>query len=239
MKSIKFFIVALITFLATGLYAQKNTLSISVGPSFPMGDFAKADAGEFGNWNNTAGFAKVGPAFIVNGNFHLLAGLSLGASLAYADHGGFSKSDVSLLGASYTDAFGVDESTVSTSGRYSALSILAGPVYTFPLGGKMSLDLGAKAGLLKSLSTPEMTVELEDQSNFTQASSTASVFAWQASGGLDYSLSDHLGALLEVGYLGAGKLKIDNENRNNSAGRMVTDQPMSWLNTSIGITYKF
>jgi opacity protein-like surface antigen len=84
-----------------------------------------------------------------------------------------------------------------------------------------------------------MTVQLEDQSDFTQASSTGSVFVWQASGGINYNLNDHLGALLEIGYLNAGKLKINNENRNNNAGRLVTDQPMSWLNTSVGLAYKF
>ena len=231
-----------ITFVITvSTFAQdkaKNFIGFTVGASIPLGDFAKSETGAFNNWNNSAGFAKTGVAVGVEGAYYFLRKIGLGGTIYFSDHGGFSKSDVAKLGDSYTDAFGVDESTVSTTGRYRSLNVMVGPYFSFPMN-KFTVDVRLMGGLLKSFSTPEMTVQLEDntESKFTQASSTSSAFGWQAGAGLRYSLTDKIGLVFRADYFSSSGVTVDNENRTNSAGRMVTKQPISWVNSSIGISF--
>ncbi len=232
---------AVLIFCAFYSIAQEKNQSyigIIVGASIPTADFATAEAGSFDNWNNTAGFAKTGLAIGVEGAYYFSPRIGLAGSIYYSNHGGFNSSDAAMLGDSYTDAFGVDESTVTTSGSYQALNVMIGPQYTFPLG-KLALDFRVLGGLLKSISTPTMTVQLEDvtETTFTQESSTASAFGWQVGTGIRYPMSDKLGLTFRVDYFSSSGVSIENTNRTNSAGRMVTTQPMSWLNAGLGITY--
>lgn len=226
------------TFCAIGQGKNQSYISLTVGASIPTADFAKADAGSFDNWNNTAGFAKTGLAIGVEGAHYFTPRIGLAGAIYYSNHGGFSSADAAKLGDSYTDAFGVDESTVTTSGSYQALNVMIGPQYTFPLG-KLALDFRVLGGLLKSISTPTMTVQLEDvtETTFTQLSSTASAFGWQVGTGIRYALTDRLGLMIRADYFASDGIKIDNENRTNSAGRLVTKQPMSWVNASAGLSF--
>ena len=222
------------------LQAQDKTysrLAITFGPSIPMGNFANAEAGTFNHWNNSAGFAKTGFEVNLDGSYYFLHALGIGAIIGFSDHGGLNRTDIKTLGDSYTDAFAVDYSTVTTNYRYQALTILIGPRLAIPINEKLSLDINANAGLLKSLSTPEISVELEDVSQFKQASSKTSAFGWQAGAGLNYSLNKKLNLILNAGYFSSAGIKINNENRTNSAGRLVTKQSMSWINTVVGIGY--
>lgn len=228
----------LITAWVSAQNKANNFIGATVGASIPMGDFAKSETGEFGNWNNTAGFAKTGFSVGVEGAYYFLPKIGLGGTLYFSDHGGFSKSDAAKLGDSYTDAFGVDESTVSTTGGYRSLNVMIGPYFSFPMN-KFTIDLRLMGGLLKSFSTPEMTVQLEDNtdSKFTQKSSTASAFGWQVGGGFRYALTDRLGLMVRADYFSSDGIKTDNTNRTNSAGRLVTQQPMSWVNASAGVSF--
>lgn len=230
------YLIAATTLVSLAQEKPKSYISINTGATIALGDFSKAEAGTFNNWNNTAGFAKTGWALGLDGTFFLAPRFSLTGSLYYADHGTFTTTDAAKLGASYTDAFAVDYTTVSTSGRYQSLVVLVGPQYSIPFK-KLIVDVHVMAGLMKSLSTPSMTVELEDQSSFTQNSSTASAFGWQAGAGVRYPLKGKWGLLLKTDYFTSNGIAIDNSNRNNSAGRLVTNQPMSWLNITTGVTY--
>jgi hypothetical protein len=240
MKTKILYVVAML--LVTSLtYAQekaRNFIGFTVGASAPMGDFSKSEAGSFNNWNNSAGFAKTGFAAGVEGAYYFLPKIGVGGTLYFSDHGGFSKTDVAKLGDSYTDAFGVDESTVSTTGRYRSLNVMIGPYFSFPMN-KFTVDVRLFGGLLKSISTPEMTVQLEDNtdSKFTQKSSTASAFGWQAGAGFRYALTDKLGLIVRADYFSSSGVTINNQNRTNDAGRLVTKQQMSWLNASAGISF--
>lgn len=241
MKSKYVTLSAALIFLATPLFAQnraKNFVGFSFGASVPTGDFSKADAGTFNNWNNSAGFAKTGLRIGAEGAYYFLPKLGLAGVLNFSNHGGFSNRDATNLGTGYTDAFGVAYTTVSTSGQYNSITILAGPQLSFPLN-KLTVDVRVVGGLLKSISTPTMTVQLEDQVDptFKQVSSRASAFGWQAGAGLRYVLTDKVGLLFRADYFNSTGVKVDNENRNNRAGRWVTKQPMSWLTTSVGLSF--
>ena len=233
------FIILTITLLAIASANAQNKLhyiSITAGASTPVGAYSKADAGSFNHWNNSAGFAKTGFAAGIEGAYYILPKFGVVGTVYFADHGALSKSDASTLGDSYTDAFAVDESTVSTSKRYRSLNVLAGPQFSLPLS-KLTVDVRAMAGIIKSISTPEVTVQLEDQSSFTQKSSAASAFGWQVGAGFRYAFSDHLGFLFRADYFKSNGISVDNENRTNTAGRLVTRQPVSWVNGIVGVSF--
>jgi len=218
----------------------KNYLGFSVGSTFATGDFASTETGTLNNWNNTAGFAKTSFMVGAEGAYYFLPKLGVVGTINFSDHGRFETADVKKLGDSYTDAFAVDESTVKTTGRYRSLTVMAGPQLSLPFN-KLTIDIRAMGGLLTSLSSPEITVLLEDQTDatFTQKSSSASAFGWSAGAGLRYALSDKLGLMFRADYFSSEGVKIENTNRANDAGRLVTKQPMLWINTTIGIAYSF
>ncbi len=63
MKNINILFTFLFLTITSGVMAQEKAQSyigVAVGPSFAIGDFSKAEAGTFNNWNNKAGFAKTG-----------------------------------------------------------------------------------------------------------------------------------------------------------------------------------
>ncbi len=243
MKAKYISLVAFLFGIALTLQAEdkaKNYLGFLAGSSFATGDFSSTGTGTLNNWNNSAGFAKTGFNVGVEGAYYFGANLGVVGTINFSDHGRFVAGDVQKLGDSFTDAFAVDESTVKTTGRYRSLTFMAGPQLSFPFR-TLTIDIRAMGGLLTSLSTPEITVLLEDQTDatFTQKSSTTSAFGWMAGAGLRYALTDKLGLMFRADYISSDGVKIENTNRANNAGRLVTKQPMSWVNTTIGIAYSF
>jgi len=224
------------------LWAQSNKsfIGISGGISTPIGNYSKTDLGGYGHWNNNTGFAKTGFNLGVEGAYYVLPKIGIGGVFNFSDHGKLNRSDARQLGDSYTDAFAVDYTTVTTSKRYQTLNVLVGPYFSFPCH-KFSFDVRLLGGWTKSISTPEISVQLEDdESNvFTQKSSTASAFGWQAGIGLRYALTEKISLSIRGDYFYSSGIKIDNENRNNNAGRLVTNQTLSWINGSVGLAYAF
>jgi hypothetical protein len=241
MKTTSLFISALLLCTTTFLHAQEpqqslSYIGISVGPSIATGDFSKTETGTFGKWNNQSGFAKTAYAINVEGAWYFLPQFGLTGSVAFSDHGSLNASDVTKLGDSFTDAFGVDNSTVNSKNRYRSLNVMAGPTIAIPVH-KFIFEIRGMAGIVQSLSTPRISVQLEDGDPFYQNSSTATAFAWQAGAGMRYPICKKLQLSLRADYVQSSDLSISNSNRVNNAGRYVTKQPMSWINTMIGVAY--
>src|SRR6516225_2484777 len=85
-------------------------IALLIGASTPVGNFAKAEAGDFNHWNNKAGFAKTGMTIGIEGAYYLTNKFALAGTLYYTSRAAFNSNDVATLGASYTDAFAVDYS---------------------------------------------------------------------------------------------------------------------------------
>jgi opacity protein-like surface antigen len=215
---------------------NKSYVGLNAGASFALGDFGKADY-----FNNQAGFAKTGFHGALDGAYFFGGGVvGLAGQVAFTDNGRLTHDDLTKIGDGFTDGFGVDESTLRSDKRYRRLSAMVGPTFMFG-GDKLKLEMRGLVGIVRSLSTPTLTVQLEDddQTLLTQASSTSTVFGYQAGLGLHYALTDHLGIVLRGDYLGASNLSIDNANRANNAGRLQTQQPVSAINTSLGVAFAF
>jgi hypothetical protein len=231
--------IALITFSAKA--QVKSYIGISGGISTPIGDFAQSDYGTIYHENNKAGYAKTGATFALDGAFYIhQTNWAIAGIISYQDQGQLSAKDVQNLSSGYTDGFGVDQSAVTSTKRYQNLNILVGPQYSF-IFSKLTLDLRAVAGVIKSFSTPEIDIVLTDDDKnypFTQHSSTASAFAYGGSAGLRYSLGKCLGIALRENYVASSGITITNDNRNNNAGRLVTSQPISEFQTTLGLTFQ-
>lgn len=215
---------------------NKSYVGLHAGASLALGNFGKADY-----FNNQAGFAKTGFHAALDGAYFFGGGIvGLAGQVAFTDNGRLTRDDLAKIGDGFTDGFGVDESTLRSDKRYRRLTALVGPTLLFG-GDKLKLEVRGLVGLVHSLSTPTVTVQLEDndQTLLTQYSSTSTVFGYQAGLGLHYALTPALGVVLRGDYLGASDLSIDNANRSNNAGRLQTKQPVAALNTSLGLTFAF
>jgi opacity protein-like surface antigen len=229
----------MIALVVSGQQKATHYIGISGGISAPTGMYSRTDAGTFGNWNNSSGYAKTGFNLGLEGAYHFLPNVGIAGSINFSDHGRLSGTDVQKLADSYTDAFAVDYSTVSTQGRYQTLNLFAGPCFSLPVKN-FTFEARILGGLTQNLSSPEIYVTLEDNPDgFTQKSSSHNAFGWQTGLGIHYAFTEKISVMIRGDYFHTNGIKIDNENRNNSAGRLVTNQPMSWINTSVGLAYSF
>jgi hypothetical protein len=215
----------------------KSYFGIYGGISTPLGDFASTSYD-----NNKAGFAKKGVVIGLDGAWYFYKNWALGATLSFQDQGQLTTDDARTLSAGYTASFKADESTVSAVGRYHSLNFLVGPQYSFIIH-KFTIDLRAAAGLIKVNSTPELTVSLEgaeDQKDtFYQRSANATVAGYSGTLGLKYSLGDSWQVSLRSSYIGSDGPDIKNEGRTSTEGRYVTKQPITEIQTTLGISLLF
>jgi hypothetical protein len=240
-KSVIILSASLITLISLGAKAQlKSYIGLSGGISNPVGNFAQSDYGEIYHENNQAGYAKTGVTVALDGAFYFHKNWAIAGNVSYQDQGQLNSADVQNLSAGYTEGFGVDQSAVTSTKRYQNLNVLVGPQYSFVFS-KLTLDLRAVAGVVKSFSTPEIDIVLTDDEKdypFAQHSSTATAFAYGGSAGLRYSLTNRLGLALKENYVASSGITITNDNRNDNAGRLVTKQPIAEFQSLLGLTFQ-
>ena len=229
-------IIAFFTLLAVGAKAQvKSYVGFFGGISIPQGDFAKTDYN-----NNQAGFAKRGLDWGVDGAYYFYKNLGIGATFAYQDNGELKQADADNLATGYTNSFGADASTVTANGRYQNISFLLGPQYSFTKG-KFILDIRASAGVLKVHSTPGTSILLtgvtDQTATFYQRSASGTLFAYGANAALRYKLSENVFLTLRGAYLDSQGVSVKNDDRTTNIGRIVTKQPISSIQTTLGLSF--
>jgi hypothetical protein len=235
--------VILATFSAFTAKAQVSSYwDITGGVSIPSGQFANSNYGELYHENNQAGFAKTGYVIGLDGAWYIhKSNWGVAATVSYQDQGQLSASDAHALAAGYQDAFGTDLGQATSHGRYQNLNVLIGPQYSF-LFSKLTVDVRASVGVVKSFSTPEIDIVVTDGGiphSFAQLSSTASGFAYGGSADLRYKLSKKLGIVLKENYVASPGIAITNTGRVNNAGRLDTKQPISVFQTALGLNFGF
>jgi hypothetical protein len=232
--------ITLITFTAKAQDAPtkaKSYVGFFGGASFPEGDFKQATYD-----NNKAGFAKRGVTFGLDGAYYFYKNLGIGATIAFHDQGELNNTDANTLATGYTSSFAADQATVTGNNRYHYISALLGPQYSIPFG-KFIVDVRASAGILKISSTPETQMDLtgilDQTTSFYQRSAKATVFGYGANLGVRYKLSDGVFLSLRGAYVGSQGPNITNDGRTTDIGRLVTKQPMSAVQTTIGLSFGF
>ncbi len=230
----KLSLLTVLILLCACTFAQnKSTISLSIGTTTPMGDFASKDLDKTG-----AGFANGGLLFDlkysykINNHFGITAMLRRQNSpidaQAYADEAAklFSSGTVTI------------NSTSWKIGGY-----MGGFNGNYPINDIFTLQGRALIGFLTAES-PELKFTLTD-AGFTywakQNAATSSSFAYLFGAGLETKLSEKFVFLTNIDYLGASPEFVGVETT-NSLGELSTDtysQDFATITYSIGLGYKF
>lgn len=208
------------------------------GLSFPMGVYGSNNYS-----NNNAGWAHRGEVYGLDFNILLHKNFGLGITLGVQDQGELDSAQVVAMATGYNKSFFKDQTSVSATGRFSNMVLMAGPTYQF-LFKKFSVDLRASAGIIKSFQTPGLIIVFDYSSNsgntYNQISSGAVALAYGGSAGLRYSLSDSWDVGIKLNYVGSAGLKINNSGGDaGTIGRFQTNMPVNLLQTDLAITLKF
>jgi hypothetical protein len=212
----------------------KSYISFLGGKSIPLSNYGQSNYN-----NNSAGFAKKGMVLGLEGAYYFYKNLGFVATVSYQDQGELSQNDVQTLSDGYNTSFHNNFTTLTAVNRYNNLNILGGPQYSF-VYHKFTLDLKAIGGLIKSYSTPSIQIQYTNGNNslvtLSQNSSKSSAFAYGGGAGLRYSLGEHWDVNLRGNYIESGGIKISNSNNDGKVGRFVTKQPVTEIQTTLGIS---
>jgi hypothetical protein len=243
-KNLTILSVVLITLISLKTKAQdevstkaKNYISLFGGLSNPLSNFSSTNYS-----NNSAGYAKKGVTIGLDGADYFYKNLAFAVTFSYQDQGELNYTDVQNLSNSYNVSFGKNQTTITAVNRYQNINLMGGPQYSF-LYKKFTIDLRASAGFVKSISTPSLAIVFDYSTNtnatLNQLSSSALAFAYGGSVGLRYSLGDSWDIGLKANYINSDGIKIENSNNTGTVGRFVTKQPITEIQTTLGITLKF
>ena len=215
----------------------KSYMAFLGGLSFPQGNFGSSVYS-----NNQAGFAKKGPTLSLDFGIYLYKNFAIGINFAYQDQGELSDVDAQNLATGYLNSYIKDESNVTSQGRYQNIDLMVGPQYSF-LYKKFTFDARIDAGPLKNISTPTYGVVFDNSSNsqtyLTQLNSQSLAFAYGGSLGVRYALSDSWDIGLRANYIDCSGIKMQTTGPFTTQGRWDTKQPITELQTTLGITLKF
>jgi len=215
----------------------KSYMTFTGGISNPLGDYASTNYA-----NNNAGFAKKGITYGLDFGLYLKKNFGIGINLSVQDQGELNATDVQNLANGYNSAFNKNQTSVTALGRFSNLTLMVGPQYSF-LYKNFILDLRASGGLIKSFTTPATTIVVYPSDNgqtYYQFSSGAVALAYGASIGLRYSLGDSWDVGVKLNYISSSGLKISNNGGATAAqSRFQTNMPVSLLQSTLGMTLKF
>lgn len=228
----KFLLSLCLLFIAVIGYSQdKGYFAVSLGPSFPTGDFGSKDVN-----NSAAGFATTGA--IVDLTFAQKFGKTIGMTLM--PRGQANPIDgqplVDELYAQYP-TFGWR----SDATNWGIGGFMGGLYGSFPLGasGKVSFESRAMVGYINATS-PEITLTASSVigSFWVQSkSASAGAFTYLLGAGFKFGVVNNLGFLLNLDYIGANPEFVDVVTI-TSLGGYTTDtysQKFGTVNVGVGI----
>ncbi|PWK70871.1 hypothetical protein LX99_04579 [Mucilaginibacter oryzae] len=250
-QTLTFFTAGLLMLMAYTVKAQDNNdsddetkpkklrsyVGLSMGVSYALSDFAKADY-----YNNKAGFANRGVTYQLDGAVYLYRHLGVGFTLSHQDQSNFSYDDDLILSKGYTTDFKADAGTVTADKRYRSYNFLLGPQYTFTWR-RLAFDLRASAGAIKSRTSPVLTISVTGVSaqsgSITQESATGYAFAYGGSGAIRFDMGAGWGLSLKGNYVKSDGYNVVTNGRTLNVGRLVTKQPITEGQIVFGLTKAF
>ena len=170
-----------------GQSVNRQFVGLSIGPSFPLGDFGKEVLDD-----STSGFAKTGIALSFNYAYRLTHNFGLQLIINYTGNSMDNISYKDQLEAAHVE-YGV---SVESTENWRSGGIFLGPYLRFPLTGKLSWDIRALGGYFGSY-TPNMIIrttkkdDLNDKGEYIVASSRANSFGYVLGTGLKYHLNSY------------------------------------------------
>ena len=223
----------------TKLFCQSNksTLSLSIGPSIPIGNYGKTNP-----YNDLAGYAKAGESINISFNYKLIHGIGVEAML-YGQRNGFnSKVFSDGLPTELGFSLGGDPRfysnwTYAWKSWYME-SLLLGVTKQWSIGkpdSKVSIFAKALEGIVH-VQYPGMSANSKSDTSYViihQNNASAFGASFSLSAGVEYKLSKNIGILFSCEYFGTTKIFFQNIDENITAtnGGLVVPKVYSLSNS--------
>ena len=180
-------------FLATKSFSQnKGYVSISMGPSFPIGNFASKNVN-----NNFAGWASTGIVLDINIAYKLGRNFGLFGSL----RGQTNNFDNAAFATELANQTGYDWSV--SSKPWSIGGLMFGGYGSFPVSKKVSFDTKSLIGILR-IATPEINSTLSGSggSVWVKQNSVNSIsFTYLLGSGFKFDITEKICLMTHLDYL--------------------------------------
>lgn len=235
----KFKILAILIFYSALIFSQnanRQYVGLSIGPSFPSGDFAK------GNINDsTSGWAKTGVSIQLSYAYRLTHNIGIYVTSIFSSN--------RFDNIRYKDALETENPeygvSVESTKNWSGGGILIGPYIRLPLSDNFSWDFRGSFGFFGA-NSPKITIRTtlltdESQKNeYLRESGSAFSYGYSFGTGFKFKLSKYY-VLLFGDYL-SSQLKYK-----NASGWDWEDEPytvefsqnISYLSVTVGLGYYF
>ena len=232
----KYLLYTLLFLFPLSLISQRQFVGLSIGPSIPLGEFAKTDLSD-----STSGWAKTGVMLDFTYAYRITHNFGVTAVISYSTNRFHSESYSNALELRHPDtAFSV----ISVS-NWNGGGILVGPYLRFPFSERLSWDVRALFGFYGSTS-PRVTINpyadngQTDLGTYIRQRASAFSYAFMVGTGFKYELTKYY-LLLFADYT-ASSLKFQ-----NGSGWDYNDQPytisfkqdINYLSVTLGLGYFF
>jgi len=226
-------ILAVLLFHTINAQNIKGFISGGGGLSLPMGNITKTAYSDL-----SSGFsATTGGIYTLDAGYFFHPHFGVGMNLSF---GSYKMRNPEAFALAAIEAYEIEEASV-IPGRYNYLNVL--PAFYYTTGGsKFAFDIRILAGY-QNLKTPEITVNLEENSIIQKAGSSGG-FAYGAGIAARFPLTSKIGLRLGIDYINSNPdISIKTEGINNPMDglRIVEkyNEQIGMLNASIGIVYQF
>ena len=196
----KIYIILLVLLISTSVLAQnkynsyetpgKFGVEVTIGPSFPYGDFGRKDP-----YNESSGFAIVGYKAGANLSYHLIDVVDINLMGIYNSNGTNMSELENLLASKYGGAWTAESRTWSTYGGFLGFGL------SYPYTKKLSVGFRAYSGILNS-KAPEVKIS-SGNSYYKQDEKTASSFSYIISINGKYQLTRNLYWITALEFMGS------------------------------------
>lgn len=214
--------------ISCALYAQKKQsrffTELGIGPSFPIGDFAKKTYD--GTDNNLPGFAKVGIGGSLSAGYHINESLGLLVTGGYSINPQDEKAYKNYIRSKVSN---INNISVEAK-NWNIIKLMAGGFFVTPLTADSTLVLRTKltVGVCKTaLPAFEYGYTRQTAIDTTQGGSSLTGLSWQVAGnakrpfgwtfcyqisiGLKFTLNKNLYALFDISSFNATATTTENE----------------------------
>jgi hypothetical protein len=224
-------LVLFLTVFTASAQSTRQYISLSVGPSFPSGDFGKTDIND-----STSGWAKTGVAIQVAYAYRITHNIGVTAIVSYSGNSFDITSYKNALDAAHPDTMFSVESYLS----WSSGSIMVGPYLRLPLSDKLSWDIRGLIGIFGSR-TPRLTIRAttadgEQLPEYFRQTTRGFGFAWQVGTGFNLKMNKYY-LLLFADYVDSS-IDFDNTTGwdwNGEAYSTSFNQHVSYVSATIGL----
>jgi len=225
------------------LYAQDSFLGLSMGASFPLGDYASGDNAFSSGYAGTNFVLNFDASYVVAPYIGIGATFSFGSN--YADEDALKETLLTDLDKRYNqiDFPAPEDAEFSINmGKWTYINLMVGPNISIPLA-ILHLDFRALGGIT-FLTPPEREVGITWTGDeiFTSQSSQLIHFGYVLGAGIRFGMRGSTGIRIAADYFSskpAMKIKTDHLLIPEKDKTVTFDLPMKTLHLTVGLCFNF